>query len=142
MTGATCGLGSAYPSRTPGITSSFWWGSCCLFFSFFMLCLCYFTKSIFRYIHKKYLHNNCFTEINHSSGMTFGILLLSSQKRIAVKWPHTTFLFLVFGQYFLKCYGVVNLFSIYEFDSGIFRPSFKVTTAVDWISILPLKRTK
>ena len=40
-TGATCGGGSAYPSGAPEITPSFWWGSCCLFFSF--LCCVMFT---------------------------------------------------------------------------------------------------
>ena len=38
-TGATCGAGSAYPSGAPEITLSFWWGSCCLFFSF-LCCSC------------------------------------------------------------------------------------------------------
>ena len=33
-TGATCGAGSAYPSRAPEIPPSFWWGSGCLFFCF------------------------------------------------------------------------------------------------------------
>ena len=36
--GATCGAGSAYPSGAPEITLSFWWGSCCLVFSFLRLC--------------------------------------------------------------------------------------------------------
>ena len=29
-TGATCGLGSAYPFGSPEIIPSFWWGLCCL----------------------------------------------------------------------------------------------------------------
>ena len=32
--GATCGAGSVYPFGAPEITSSFWWGSCYLFFLF------------------------------------------------------------------------------------------------------------
>ena len=39
-TGATCGAGSAYPSGAPEITPSFWWGSCCLFFSFLCCVVC------------------------------------------------------------------------------------------------------
>ena len=39
-TGATCGAGSAYPSGAPVITPSFWWGSCCLFFSFLCCVMC------------------------------------------------------------------------------------------------------
>ena len=52
-TGATCGAGSAYPSGAHEITPSFWWGSCCLFFSF--LCyvmgtiVCLFVFFIFRH---------------------------------------------------------------------------------------------
>ena len=38
--GATCGAGSAYPSAAPEITPSFWWGSCCLFFSFICCLMC------------------------------------------------------------------------------------------------------
>ena len=40
LTGATCGAGSAYPSGAPEITPSFWWGSCCLFFSFLCCVMC------------------------------------------------------------------------------------------------------
>ena len=39
-TGATCGAGSAYPSGAPEIIPSFWWGSCCLFFSFLCCVMC------------------------------------------------------------------------------------------------------
>ena len=39
-TGATCGAGSAYPSGAPDITPSFWWSSCCLFFSFQCCVMC------------------------------------------------------------------------------------------------------
>ena len=39
-TGTTCGAGSAYPSRVPAIIRSFWWGSCCLFFSFLCCVMC------------------------------------------------------------------------------------------------------
>ena len=37
---ATCGAGSDYPSGEPEITPSFWWGSCCLFFSFLCCVVC------------------------------------------------------------------------------------------------------
>ena len=37
---ATCGSGSAYPFGAPAITPSFWWGSCCLFFSFLCCVMC------------------------------------------------------------------------------------------------------
>ena len=40
VTGTTCGAGSAYPSGAPEITPSFWWGSCCLFFSFLCCVMC------------------------------------------------------------------------------------------------------
>ena len=40
MTGATCGAGSVHPSGAPEITPSFWWGSCCLFFSFIFCVNC------------------------------------------------------------------------------------------------------
>ena len=45
--GVTCGAGSAYPSGAPEITSSFWWVSCCLVFSFHvvvfvLLVVCFF----------------------------------------------------------------------------------------------------
>ena len=39
-TGATCGAGSAYPSGAPEITPSFWWGSCCLYFSLLCCVMC------------------------------------------------------------------------------------------------------
>ena len=39
-TGTTCWAGSAYPSGTPEITPSFWWGSCCLLFSFLCCDMC------------------------------------------------------------------------------------------------------
>ena len=39
-TGATRGAGFAYPSGAHGITASFWWGSCCLFFSFLCCVMC------------------------------------------------------------------------------------------------------
>ena len=39
-TGATCGAGSAYPSGEPEINPSFWWGSCCLVFSFLCCVIC------------------------------------------------------------------------------------------------------
>ena len=39
-TGATCGAGSANPSGAREITPSFWWGSCCLFFSFLCYVMC------------------------------------------------------------------------------------------------------
>ena len=39
-TGATCETGSAYPSGASEITPSFWWGSCCLFFSFLCCVMC------------------------------------------------------------------------------------------------------
>ena len=35
-----CGAGSAYPSGAPEITPSFWWGSCCLYFSFLYYVIC------------------------------------------------------------------------------------------------------
>ena len=38
--GATCGAASLYPSRAPEITSSVWWGSCCLVFSFLCCVSC------------------------------------------------------------------------------------------------------
>ena len=34
------GAGSAYPNVAPEITPSFWWGSCCLFFSFLCFVMC------------------------------------------------------------------------------------------------------
>ena len=37
---AICGAGSAYPSGSPEITPSFWWGSCCLFCSFLCCVMC------------------------------------------------------------------------------------------------------
>ena len=39
-TGAKCAAGSAYHSGAPEITPSFWWGSCCLFFSFLCCVMC------------------------------------------------------------------------------------------------------
>ena len=38
--GATFGAGSANSSGAPEITPSFWWGSCCLFFSFICCVMC------------------------------------------------------------------------------------------------------
>ena len=51
--GATCGAGSAYPYGAPEITPRFWWGSCCLLFSF-ICCVrwtidCLFVFFIFSY---------------------------------------------------------------------------------------------
>ena len=40
MTGARCRAGSAYPSGAHKITPSFWWSSCCLFFSFLCCVMC------------------------------------------------------------------------------------------------------
>ena len=39
-TGATCGAETAYLSGAHEITPSFWWCSCCLFFSFISCVMC------------------------------------------------------------------------------------------------------
>ena len=46
-TDATCEVGSAYPSVAPEITPSFYWGSCCVVFSF--LC-CVFCTIIYMFV--------------------------------------------------------------------------------------------
>ena len=47
-TGATCGAGSVYFSGALKIIPSFWWGSCCLVFSF--LCCVFCTICLFVYL--------------------------------------------------------------------------------------------
>ena len=49
-TGATCGAGSTYPSGASEFTPSFWWGSCCLFFSFCVVS-CVLLFVLFRFSH-------------------------------------------------------------------------------------------
>ena len=49
-TGATCRAGSAYPSEAPEITPSFWWGLCCLFFSF-LCCVMFSFVCLFVFFH-------------------------------------------------------------------------------------------
>ena len=79
----TCGAGSAYPPGAPEIIPSFWWGSCCLFFSF--LC-CFMCTNVCIFVFFIFSHDIVSLFSIYEFDCPSGIFRLSFSKSFGLLW--------------------------------------------------------